>query len=117
MVNINDAPYEFKRTSNLLKVKEMLECDLVITGFEEGQGKYKGKLGRLNVDYKGNALGVGSGFSDEQRAWFWDNQSNLIGRVATVEYFEESHNEEGKLSLRFAIFKELRESGKEVSYS
>ena len=34
MININDAPYEFKRTQNLLKVKVMQDCDLEITGFE-----------------------------------------------------------------------------------
>ena len=116
MVNIIDAPYEFKRTKNLLKVKVMQDCDLRIVGFEEGQGRLSGTLGRLNVDYKGNILGVGSGFSDKQRKWFWDNQDKLVGRVITVQYFEETKDRNGKPSLRFPVYKELREIDKEVNY-
>lgn len=117
MVNINDAVYDFKRTRNLLKVKVMQDVDLAITGFEEGSGRLEGTLGRINVDYKGNTLGVGGGFSDEQRKWFWENKDNLIGRVISVQYFEETQNSNGVPSLRFPVFKELREEGKEVSYS
>ena len=116
MLNINDAPYEFKRTKNLLKVKIMNDCDLEIIGFEDGQGRLAGTLGRLNVDYKGNILGVGSGFSDEQRKWFWENQNDLIGRVVTIKYFEETQNQNGGISLRFPVFSEFREEGKEISY-
>lgn len=115
MLNINDAPYEFKRTRNLLKVKVMENCDLMIIGFEEGQGRLSGTLGRLNVDYKGNILGVGSGFTDAQREWIWKNQDRLAGRVVSVSYFEETRNKDGNLSLRFPVFKELREIGKLVN--
>lgn len=117
MININDAPYEFKRTTNLLKVKVMQDCDLMITGFEEGTGRLSGTLGRLNVDYKGNTLGVGGGLSDADRAYFWTHQQDLIGRVVKVQYFEETQDKDGVKSLRFPVFKELREVGKEVSYS
>lgn len=117
MVNINDAMYDFKRTKNLLKVKVMQDVDLAITGFEEGSGRLEGTLGRINVDYKGNILGVGGGFSDEQRKWFWENKDTLIGRIISVQYFEETQNANGGLSLRFPVFKELREEGKEVSYA
>lgn len=117
MVNVNSAPYEFRRTRNLLKVKVMQDVDLKITGFEEGSGRLSGTLGRINVDYKGNTLGVGGGFSDEQRKWFWENKDTLIGRVISVQYFEETQNANGGLSLRFPVFKELRDEGKEVSYS
>ena len=117
MVNINDAPYEFKRTTNLLKVKVMQDCDLMITGFEEGSGRLSGTLGRLNVDYKGNTLGVGGGFSDADRAYFWTSRQKLLGRVIKVQYFEETQDKDGVKSLRFPVFKELCEDGKEVSYS
>ena len=117
MVNINDAYYDFKRTKSLLKVKVMQDVDLTITGFEEGSGRLSGTLGRINVDYKGNTLGVGGGFSDEQRKWFWENKDTLLGRVISVQYFEETQNADGLPSLRFPVFKELREEGKEVSYS
>lgn len=117
MINLNDAFYEFKRTSNLLKVKVMQDCDLKIIGFEEGSGRLSGTLGRINVDYKGNKLGVGSGFSDSDRTYFWTHQNELLGRVITVQYFEETEDKDGIKSLRFPVYKEIREIGKEVSYN
>ena len=116
MININDASYEFKRTKSLLKCKVMQDCDLKIIGFEEGKGRLKGTLGRLNVDYKGNILGVGGGFSDEDRKFIWNNRASLMGRIVTIQYFEETQNKDGKLSLRFPVFKTIREEGKSVSY-
>lgn len=117
MINIDNAMYQFKRTSNLLKCKVMQDCDLEIIGFEEGQGKLTGTLGRVNVNYKGNILGVGGGFTNEDRKFFWENKDKLLGRVITVQYFEETQDKDGKYSLRFPVFKELREIGKEVSYA
>lgn len=116
MINRNTC-YECKRTKNLLKVKTMNDCDVKVVDYKEGTGKYKGKLGALVVDYKGNNVDVGSGFSDVQREEFWSMKDLLIDRVITVQYFEESKNEKGELSLRFPVFKELRELGKEVSYN
>lgn len=117
MINISDAPYEAKRTKNLLKVKAMQDCDLKIVGFEEGTGKNKGTLGAVIVDYKGFKVKVGSGFTDEDRRYFWENRDQLLGRVITVQYFEETTNKkDNSLSLRFPVFVDLREEGKEVSY-
>lgn len=117
MLNICDAPYVCKRTNNLLKVKVFQDCDLEITGFQQGTGKFADTLGALLVDYKGNSVGVGSGMSDEQRKEFWDHQDRYLGRVVTVQYFEETNDADGNKSIRFPVFKELREEGKEVSYS
>lgn len=115
MINL-DKPYEFKRSKTLLKLKVMNSCDLKIIGFEEGDGKYKGTLGNLICDYKGYQLGVGSGFSDKQREQIWNNQEKYLNRIAEIQYFEETYNDKGGLSLRFPVFKCIRELGKEVSY-
>lgn len=117
MLNLCDASYVCKRTNNLLKVKVFQDCDLQIIGFQQGAGKYAGTLGALLVDYKGNPVGVGSGMSDEQRREFWKHQEQYLGRVVTVQYFEETNDADGKKSIRFPVFKELREEGKEVSYN
>ena len=117
MVNLANAPYEGKRTKNILKVKAMQDCDLKIIGFEEGTGKNKGTLGAIIVDYKGFEVKVGSGFTNQDRDYFWANQKELLGRVITVQYFEETTNKkDNSLSLRFPVYLELRELGKEVSY-
>lgn len=116
MLNVCNAPYVCKRTNNLLKVKVFQDCDLRIIGFQQGTGKYADTLGALVVDYKGNSVGVGSGMSDEQRKDFWEHRDEYMGRVVTVQYFEETNDADGKKSIRFPVFKELREDGKEVSY-
>lgn len=117
MINIDDAPYQFKRTNDLLKVKVMQDADLLITGVQEGSGRFKGTLGSLIVSYKGNQVGVGSGLSDEMRSSIWNDPDRFIGRIATIQYFEETKDKNGKASIRFPVFKEIREEGKEVSYA
>lgn len=116
MINIFNGKYECKRTRQLLKLKTMQTVDLKIVGFEEGTNKYEGKLGRLNVDYKGQILGVGSGFSDEERVEIWNNQDKYLGRICEIQYFEESKNQQGGTSLRFPVYKGLRLDKNEVSY-
>ena len=116
MINLMDAPYEFKRSKNILKVKVMQTADLRIVGFEEGQGRNAGKLGAILVDFKGGIVKVGSGFTDFDREFIWKNQHLYIDRVVEVSYFEVSKDKTGKESLRFPVFKEIREIGKEVSY-
>ena len=109
MINICNAPYEFKRTTNLLKVKKMDTLDLEIIDVEEGEGRLTGTLGAILVRYKnGNVVKVGSGFSDWHRNEIWQNQLYYIGKIAEIQYFEETKNDKGGVSLRFPIFKEVR---------
>lgn len=116
MVNL-DTPYECKRTKNLIKVKKFYTLDLKVIDTIEGDGRLKGTLGALVVEYKGNTVNVGSGFSDEQRKDFWANKDNIIGRVIEVKYKEITKNKDtGLESLQFPVFISMREEGKEVSY-
>lgn len=117
MVNLADASYSCKRTPDILKVKKMQSADLKIVGFEEGEGRLKGTLGRINVEYKNNIVGLGSGFSDEDRKYIWENQNDLINSIIEVQFFEESTNKKTKeVSLRFPVFKCLRDDKTEESY-
>lgn len=115
MVNRNDV-YECKRTKSLLKVKTMNDVDLEIVGYEEGRGENEGRLGAFIVDYKGHKVNVGSGYSKMQRIEFWKNREMFIGQIIKVQYFEETQNQQGGLSLRFPVFLELRTDKDEVSY-
>ena len=109
MINICDAPYEFGRTWSLMKVKKMNTLDLEIVGFEEGSGRLIGTLGAILVRYKdGNIVKVGSGFSDRLRAELWRARGDFLGKICEVQYFEESTNADGGISLRFPIFKDFR---------
>lgn len=116
MLNM-DTPYVCKRTDTILKVKIMNTCDLRVTGFEEGTGRNKGRLGALIVDYKGFSCGVGSGFSDYDRDYIWTHPDEYLGKIVEVQYFEESKNQDGGISLRFPVFKKLRVDKNEPSYN
>lgn len=111
-----DKPYEFKRSKTLQKLKVMSTCDLRVIGFEEGDGKLKGTLGKIICNYKGFDLGVGSGFSESMRDEVWNNQDKYLGKICEVQYFEETNNDEGGLSLRFPVFKQWRFDKDEESY-
>ena len=118
MANLANAPYSCKRTSDILKVKKMQSADLIITGFEEGEGRLKGTLGRMNVNYKGGVVGVGSGYTDSERKYIWNHKDELLGKIAEIQYFEQSKNAKTKeVSLRFPVFKCFRDEKKEESYN
>lgn len=109
MINIALAPYEFKRTNYLLKCKKMQTVDLEIVGFEEGEGRLVATLGAILVRYKdGNIVKVGSGFSDRLRAELWRARGDFLGKIVEIQYFEETTNADGGVSLRFPIFKDFR---------
>lgn len=116
MVN-RDTPYLKTRNPGILKVKRFYTMDLPIIRVEEGTGKYKGVMGSLVVDYKGNEVGVGTGFTDEQRDWFWAHRDELPGALVEVKYKEISKNKQsGAESLQFPVFVGLRTDKTEVSY-
>ena len=76
----------------------------MITGFQEGTGKYKGTLGALICDYNGVTVDVGSGFSDKIRKNFWAHRKDLLN--ITVEIQGQEKTEDG--SIRFPVFIQLR---------
>jgi DNA ligase 1 len=117
MVNNTDSYYECKRSDALLKVKTMQTVDLLCTGLEKGEGRLSDVLGKIKVDYRGHEVLVGSGFSDNDRKYFIENQNEIVGRVVEISFFEESSNQDGGISLRFPVFKCVRDVGKEVSYN
>ena len=112
-----DSKYYCKRHNGILKVKKFYTVDLRILSTEEGSGRLQGTLGAFVVDYKGNALHVGSGMTDGQREEFWKDRDALIDRVIEVKYKEESCDKKTQnSSLQFPIFVALREPGKTESY-
>ena len=116
MVNRN-VPYKRKRHPGILKVKRFYTMDLPVIRLEEGTGKYAGMMGSIVVDYKGNEVGVGTGFTDEQRRYFWEQRETLTGTLAEVKYKEISKNKQtGAESLQFPVFVGLRTDKSEVSY-
>ena len=91
--------------------------DLPVVAVVEGEGRLKGTLGALVVQYKENTVNVGSGFDDETRMMLWNQRDELIGRIVEVKYKEISRDKKtGLESLQFPIYVGMRECGKCVSY-
>ena len=92
-----------------------------MTGIYEGSkgSKYEGMLGGVYVDYKGTQVGVGSGFSDEERLEYFENPDLIVGKIIEVQYFGETKNQKNEdKSMRFPVFKMIRDDKDEddVSY-
>lgn len=119
VIKFLDSKYSWKRTNDWLKVKAFEEMDLIIRGVEEGTNANKGRLGALICDIEHPTLGhieakVGSGYSEDERIRFYTMKDELIGRVISVQYFEQTENTTTHVkSLRFPVFLELKEEGQE----
>ena len=95
----------------LLKIKATTEYKLPCIGVYEGDNKYTGMLGGIEVGYTVNGttyrVGVGSGFADYQRAEYWAHPERIVGKLVEIECFGASTNAKGGYSLNCPIFKRV----------
>lgn len=112
-----DVPYRRTRHRGILKIKQFYTMDLPILRCEEGIGRLERTLGAFVLDFKGNEVRVGSGFTDAQRMEFWKNRDDIVGMLCEVKYKEISKDKgTGLESLQFPIFVQIRKDKTEVSY-
>jgi len=110
-----DVVYEGKRTKNLLKVKKfhdaeytVVDCDVSsMAVVRDGKEEQETMLAQVYIEHKGHLVKVGSGFSQEQRIKYLTE--DIVGKTITVQYFEETHNDKGGISLRFPTVKHIYE--------
>ena len=150
-----DVPYEGKRTTNLLKVKQMQDAEYEVAGLEisditstfyrdgiskrevewsydddgymyvdtgdrvpsddivESYSDTRNMVGKIIIVHRGNHVGVGSGLSMAQRRAWHDNPDLIIGKTATIQYFQETEVD-GVFSLRFPVLKHVHGDKREV---
>jgi len=83
-----DAPYEQKRSRNILKRKEFKTDEYIIGGIEEGVGNRTGTAGYMILNLKD-----GRTFKSNIKGPYtlltkiWINRENYIGKSATCKYF------------------------------
>jgi DNA ligase-1 len=112
MLRVNE-PYKGKRSKDLLKVKKFFDDEYVVIDAEFGPFRYvkdgaeceETMLSAVTIEHKNHSVRVGSGFSIDQRQKFYANPDQIIGKTITVQYFEETTNQDGGISLRFPTFK------------
>ena len=117
-----DEPYKGKRSKDLLKYKSFFDDEYQVVNAEMGPFRYilNGKeheetmLSCVMINHKGYTVRVGSGFTIEQRQEFYKNPEKILGKIITVQFFEETKNQDGGISLRFPTFKILHGSARTV---
>ena len=117
-----DCEYKGKRSNDLLKVKKFFDEEYVVKGVEnsihriivDGLEVEEEMLSNVVIEHKGCDVGVGSGFNQEERRLYFNNPERIIGKTITVQYFEETLNQDGCHSLRFPVVKHIYENGRTV---
>mgnify|MGYP001312257276 CR=1 FL=1 len=109
MLNTFDGLYEVGETERrqLLKVKKVNEYVLKCIGVFPGEGRLEGTLGGIILSYKGHHVRCGTGFTDDQRDYYWNNREAIVGKLIEIESFGESRNQQGGLSLNVPVFKRI----------
>lgn len=80
-------PYEHKRSSGLLKVKDFKDEEFKIVDVEEGSGKLMGRVGAFYCElkdgrtFKAKPMGTLEHVKD-----LWKNRKSCLGKMATVKY-------------------------------
>lgn len=106
-----DVGYEGKRSKNLVKVKKFHDAEYEVIDFDiddhevvrDGKSETIKMLSQVWIEHKGHKVKVGSGWSQEQRLQYMDG--SIVGKIITVQYFEETKNDKGGISLRFPTVK------------
>ena len=123
MLRKNDV-YKGKRSNDILKVKKMHDDEYIVKDIEYGPFRIIDKelkqevtiqtMTNVIIEHKGNPVSVGSGFTIDDRNHYYNNPADIVGKEITVQYFEESQDKTGKLSLRFPVCKAVYQNGRQV---
>ena len=113
-----NAVYECKRSRSWIKLKEVNDCDLVVTGWIPGEGRRTGYIGSLCLSDSTSKLrvDVGSGFTDADLKMVNEliNNNELIGKIVAIQYNLSITDKHGNHSLFLPRFIEVRNDKSEA---
>lgn len=99
-----DAPYEHKRSKNLLKYKKFMDDEFEILDICEGKIKGYAEYAYIKL-HDGQICKATLSYSDDECANILNKKHLLIGKLATVEFFGYTNDSK----LRFPILKSIRD--------
>lgn len=116
----SSQPYKTGKGYGLMKLKNILSADLLISGWNYGKEKTKweGKFASFTVEFpyvdkKGKKgiyqVDVGTGYSDEFREEVNKDPDSYIGRLLEILVTEVSKNKDGGYSLSYARLVDFRD--------
>jgi DNA ligase-1 len=102
--------YECKRSKNWIKLKEVNDCDLIITGWYPGEGKREGFIGGFYCEDSSGTIKVkvGAGFTDQDLKDLSENPDSQIGKVCAIQYNVIINDKNDNWSLFLPRFIEIR---------
>lgn len=102
--------YEVDRTPSWIKLKEEVDCDLIITGWYPGEGKREGQIGGWICEDKSKCIKVrvGSGFTKKDLEVYSKNPDDYMNSIAAVKYNMVINDKKGNKSLFLPRFIEIR---------
>jgi DNA ligase-1 len=102
--------YECKRSKNWIKLKEVNDCDLVITGWYPGEGKREGFIGGFYCEDKSGTIKVkvGAGFTDKDLENLSKDPDSLAGSICAIQYNVIISDKNNNWSLFLPRFIEIR---------
>ena len=115
-----DDKYKGKRSTDILKVKKFYDEEYIVVDVENSPNRVivdgveveEMMLKNVIIEHKGNRVQVGSGFTIDERRNYFENPNKILGKTITVQYFEETTNQNGTHSLRFPVIKAVYENGR-----
>nr|ODN91310.1 hypothetical protein L203_01515 [Cryptococcus depauperatus CBS 7841] len=123
-----DNVYKGKRSTDIRKFKKWQDAEYTVESFDTSNmrlavsgtfSEYKA-LSNIWISHKGHPVSVGSGFTAQQRLRWVEHPEEILGKVVTVEFFEECEaqdrkgkGDEGK-SLRFPRIKAVWDKQREI---
>jgi DNA ligase-1 len=114
--------YEGKRSKNMLKCKSFKDAEYKVVDLEFGPFRMienglevtKEVLSNVVIEHKSNRVSVGSGFSIAEREYFKSNPNEILNKIITVKYFQETKNQNGTYSLRFPTVKVIHGNSRTI---
>jgi len=107
-----DGPWKHNTSTGTpyqIKFKIIAESEVMITGFEEGKGKYEGTVGSIMYESSdGLVSGTCSGITDKMRKAMNDNREYFKGQIFTARYNNILQSDEGTYTLYLPRFVEIR---------
>lgn len=85
----NESIYKGKRNNNLLKFKKWETDEGIVVDVDSAEGNERG-LAMITVEYEGRRIRFKPAVSFEQRKYWYDNPSLILGLPYTIKFFNKS---------------------------